>query len=54
MEKIVNINHLLNAMQAARVGELLKNGCKVQLEWIPKENSVKVFTVSTKKIKMED
>lgn len=53
MEKTVNVNHLLHAMQAARVDELLSSGKKVQLEFVPKENEIRVLTVSTKKIKLD-
>lgn len=55
MEKTININvkHLLHAMQEARVSELLQAGKKIQLEFVPKENEIRVLTVSTKKVKLE-
>lgn len=32
--------------------EILNDGEKCQLEYVPKENELKVFTVSTKRVKM--
>lgn len=34
--------------------EILNDGKKCQIEYMPKENELKVFTVSTKKVKMGD